>query len=493
MEMPKLSLIITSYNKAKFLRRCLDSVNKQLTDEVQAIVIDDCSTDGSDKILLDYPRFDRVILLKNVGVSQARNEGIDYAKANAVAFLDGDDTLIDGAIGTMLAFTGRIDKWPIMQFGQKRIHSNGRIVYSNVLKGSYERAEPPKYWQMVWNKVYDKRFILAHSVRFRSGMRFGEDELFNLDLLEQCPKIWHAPQTLVCHWLDDDNSICRGGTLTNDDCLKLDNAISEKIAMASNERFKDFLLRRRNYLRGSKIFKDCEFSTQGTGKRDIVYMLREGKNEELRYSLRSVEQNFAYRQVWFAGGKPEGLEPDRYMGVEQDMPNKWENVRKILLAVCKNDEISEDFWLFNDDFFILKPCDDSLPQYYNGTLADQIKACEKWWGPYDYTIRLRHLAKTLEDAGLETLNYSVHKPILVNRKKALEVLKKYPNEPMFRALYGNYWKIGGVNCGDNKIRRNDKSIPSNWQFVSSQDDSFAQGIVGRQLRDMFKDKSRFEV
>lgn len=490
MEKPKLSLIIPVYNKAPFLRRCLDSVAKQMREDVQVIVIDDASTDGSDKIMLEYSEFDRIYLLENGGVSAARNEGLEYAKADAVAFLDADDALLPFALQNMVAYAERVDKWPIIQFGQKRINSNGDVHYSNAMKGSYERTGLPKHWQMVWNKVYSLELIREHSVRFREDMYFGEDELFNVDLLECVPKIWHTPHTLVAHHMDDMNSICRGGSVNCKACQKLDDAYTKKIEACEDKEWRDWMTHRRSYLRSCKMFKDAGYITKGTGKRDIVYLLREGKNEELVYSLRSVEENFAYRRVWFAGGKPDGLEPDEYMPIKQDAPSKWQNVRNMLVEVCKNDNISKDFWLFNDDFFVLEPCDDKLPTFYWKTLDDWIEHCKN---AAEYAGRLRHLKKTLEDAGLPIVNYALHVPMLINRKKALEVLEKYPDEPMFRALYGNYVGLNGVEMADYKLRRMDKKIEPGHIFVSTQDDSFHSGIVGRQLRDRFKYKSRFEV
>lgn len=490
MAKPKLSLIIPVYNKAPFLRRCLDSVAEQMRADAQVIVIDDASTDGSDKIILEYSEFDRIYLLENGGVSAARNEGLDYAKADAVAFLDADDALLPYALDDLVAYAGRVDRWPIIQYGMKRINSSGAITYPNINKGSYERNRPPKYWQMVWNKVYSLKLIREHSVRFRDGMYFGEDEMFNVDLLEFVPKIWHSPAHLVAHFMDDMNSICRGGSVGCKACQKLDDSYTEKIKECEDADFRAWMLHRRNFLRSCKMFKNAGYSTVGTGKYDIVYMLREGKNEELVYSLRSVEENFAYRRVWFAGGKPSGLEPDAYMPIKQDAPSKWENVRNSLIEVCKNDEISEDFWLFNDDFFVLEPCDDSLPNMYWKSLDDWIELCKN---ASEYVSRLKHLKKTLEDAGLPIVNYALHKPMLVNRKKALEVLEMFPDEPMFRALYGNYMKLGGVEEADYKIRRQNESLKDGFRFVSTQDDSFHCGIVGRQLRDRFKYKSRFEV
>ena len=60
---------------------------------------------------------------------------------------------------------------------------------------------------------------------------------------------------------------------------------------------------------------------------DIVYLLREGENDELRYSLRSVERNFPHDRVIFYGGKPDGIEPDEYIHIEQNEPTAQWNTR----------------------------------------------------------------------------------------------------------------------------------------------------------------------
>ena len=114
----------------------------------------------------------------------------------------------------------------------------------------------------------------------------------------------------------------------------------------------------------------------------------------------------------------------------------------------------------------------------------------------DYTRRLRHLCQTLERAGKDCLNYGVHKPMLINREKMLQVLKMFPDEPMNRALYGNYWDIGGVRRKDMKIRvlsyPNMAEVKTQWEFLSTSDESFDNGEVGAFIKGKFKNKTRFE-
>lgn len=228
-------------------------------------------------------------------------------------------------------------------------------------------------------------------------------------------------------------------------------------------------------------------------KYDIVYFIKDSpKNEELRYSLRSVEANWEYRDVWFYGGCPDDLCPDRRITKKQQGLNKWEKVRNMIREVCQNDEISEDFWLFNDDFFILSRGAIDLLPTFNGELIDYIESIMKrnHGSNSEYTMRLRATIKALD--GLTTFNYEVHKPMLINRGKALEVLDKYPGTGGFRSLYGNYWQIGGIDRQDMKIKELSASDWEDWEFLSTSDKSFREGEVGKYLRDKFKEKSRFE-
>lgn len=225
---------------------------------------------------------------------------------------------------------------------------------------------------------------------------------------------------------------------------------------------------------------------------DIVYILRDGENEELRYSLRSVERNFKFNKVWFYGGKPIGFMPDHHVRYIQLGNSKWQKVRNTMVEICQNDDITKDFWLFNDDFFVMKPVKNP-PNYYDGTLEQRIAEIEQSIsGRSLYSSLLRNLVATLQDAGIdEPLNYAHHTPMLINRKKMLATLAKYPNEPMFRALYGNINKIGGENMPDVKFYQNRQPFPIGT-FVSTADDSWHYEKIGQIIRDTFTSESRFE-
>lgn len=222
---------------------------------------------------------------------------------------------------------------------------------------------------------------------------------------------------------------------------------------------------------------------------DIVYFVKDTEsNEELRYSLRSLK-NFPHRKVWFYGGCPKGLKPDVHIKVNQDQPNKWMNIFKMFKMVCLNDQISKNFWLFNDDFFVMKPVTKG-PNYFEGDLYKRVVTLEdKHDGITPYSRQLRYTLQELEGMGCTTKNYALHVPMLINRNNGQELIN-IMDGPMIRCLYGNYFNIGGEEHCDVKIDSKTKEY-KDGEYLSTNDNSFA-GLVGQQIKDRFKDKCKYE-
>lgn len=495
-----ISLIIPVYNKAKFLSRCLKSVENQYDKSAQIIIVDDGSTDGSEKICDYYEKIGfEVYHTKNRGVSAARNFGMKKAWGEYIAFLDADDALSPDAIATMAKYAKNGKN--IIQFNHYRYinGADGLPVQKIIAEGDKTLETTPRYWPMVWNKMYKTDFLKSHNIEFLEGMQFGEDEMFNVECILKNGGLYCAYPTIYLHYFDDTASLCRGG-LNLDKIKGLDLALKKRLLAEEDNRNVYWLNRVINRHHRSNTFRKYGFREEGRGDYDIVYFVKnDPHNEELRYSLRTVEENWKYRDVWFYGGCPEGLKPDKHISVEQNGSTKFENVRDMMRRVCMNDEITEDFWLFNDDFFILKPMPENYQPQYNGTLYERIVNIENRQGlmATAYTKELRKLATELKKAKLGCLNYAVHKPMLINRKKMLEVLNRFPGQPMIRALYGNYYKIGGEDKHDMKVELLDFEkmgmVAEKWEFLSTSDESFERGTAGRFLRGRFNKRSRFEV
>ena len=496
---PRVSLIIPVYNKAPFLRRCLDSIEP--VGGLEVIAIDDCSTDDSGKILDEYKDSFKVIhRKKNYGVSSTRNYGMKLAKGRYIAFLDADDEFVSNATATLVKVAKNPMSHNIIQYGRYVCKQLPMRILRTSRGGWYDLHDlPKKSWVLVWNKLYRREWIEEHGFRFREDLTFGEDEIFNIDALEANKGMWIISNALVNHYLDDLNSICRGG-LCLDWIQTLHQELIKRANTAEDDEVAQWLWEVIYMHENSKTFREFGFvkkPIERKGKYDVVYLLKDTKeNPELKYSLRSVVENFPFHKVVFCGGKPDKLKPDLYIKVDQCMPSKWENTWNNLRHLAMDDRVTEDFWLFNDDFFILQRVAESMPPTYYGTIDFIIDKTERGFGrPITWTTRLRHLKETLKNSGKGTLNYAVHKPMLINRKKLEELLNKFDDEPMVRALYGNYYEIGGVDEPDRKVRTMNYNLSrvAGWDFVSTQDDVFKSGNIGKWIRDRFPEPSRFEI
>lgn len=224
---------------------------------------------------------------------------------------------------------------------------------------------------------------------------------------------------------------------------------------------------------------------------DIVYFVKDTPdNEELRYSLRSLS-NFPHRKVCFYGGCPKGLKPDHHVYVKQDKDNKWKNVSMMLDMACKNPQITKDFWLFNDDFFIMEKIKQPK-NYYRGDLYKRIVQLEDVYKGFTaYSKLLRNCAKELEALGCTTKDFSLHIPIKINKEDMLSV-RKLTDFEGFRSLYGNYYNIADDTMNDCKITSLDKEYKGGC-YLSTDDRAFKDGIVGKQIRERFPDKCKYEL
>lgn len=204
---------------------------------------------------------------------------------------------------------------------------------------------------------------------------------------------------------------------------------------------------------------------------DYVYICRNGQNEELRYSIRSLEMNMPTGRVWIFGYRPEWYIGD-FVKVE-DIGKKFDNIKNCISTISKNSEVSDDFILMNDDFFALKKIN-KIEDYNGGLLEDKILRYKESRMSPKYIKLLELTLKQLQKNGIDTpLDYDIHVPITMNKN----ILEKALNFAFFpRSAYGNLIKLKSTNISDVKIYGRDKKF--DWEqilnnnFVSTEDNSF---------------------
>ena len=227
---------------------------------------------------------------------------------------------------------------------------------------------------------------------------------------------------------------------------------------------------------------------------DFVYICRDGENEELRYSIRSVLNSFPEAKVWLVGGKPEWYSGHCVL-VEQNS-NKYANALKNLKSLCEHPKISNNFVLMNDDFFIIKKIN-SVDQFYNGLLSDKINRFTQITGSSMYIKKLITTNKKLIDLGIKNpIDYELNTPMPMNKTGLLDVIEKYP-ECLWRSMFGNLYNVGGTQMDDVKIYVNKRhlarsnEITDNSIYMSTEDTSL-KVMLDKMLRQMLPEPSIYE-
>lgn len=226
---------------------------------------------------------------------------------------------------------------------------------------------------------------------------------------------------------------------------------------------------------------------------DYVYLCRDGNNEELRYSIRSLEANVPNSKVWVVGGKP-----DWYIGNHirvYQHGSKYKNARKNLNAIFRSPQISEHFVLMNDDFYILNPLEE-IPYLHSGPIQNKINRYRELNINSSYLRQLENTQKYLNSMGIESpLDYELHVPMPISKPS---IRTAVTTVCLWRSFHGNVNRVGGTYMEDVKVygeTRKEKvefdyADPS-INFLSSEDRSF-QKLGEEILFDRFSKPSSYE-
>jgi hypothetical protein len=229
---------------------------------------------------------------------------------------------------------------------------------------------------------------------------------------------------------------------------------------------------------------------------DYVYICREGENEELKYSIRSVEKHLPPGRIWVVGGKPSWY-VGHHIPVKQEGP-KYENAIENIRAACESKQISSTFVLMNDDFFAIKPLEE-VPTYVGGFMVEKVALYSAISPRSTYTKILLRTSMKIGRIGMDLpRDYELHVPMMMNKARLLSVINAHP-DCLWRSMYGNIYRVGGLYITDVKYYvRDAMKVKSHdyrsslYPFVSSEDDSFK--VLKRELlNNMFPNPSRVEA
>ena len=201
MAQPLVSIIVPVYNGEKTIERCLRSIQNQSYSNIEVLVVNDGSSDHTDRIIKKYAQRDsrfRYIEKENTGVSDSRNVAMAEAKGDYFQFVDGDDWLVKQAteefVNTALTYGCDMVISDFYRVCGRRIYTKGHIdagpVITRMKYAEYMMEAPANfYYGVLWNKFFRADIIRTFALKCSTQLDWCEDFQFNLEYLQYVGKV----------------------------------------------------------------------------------------------------------------------------------------------------------------------------------------------------------------------------------------------------------------------------------------------------------------
>ena len=231
-EQPKVSVVIPVYNAERYLRTCLDSVVNQTLENIEIIIINDGSTDGSLRIIEDYAERDNRITVfdgPNVNVSHATNIGLDMASGEYVARVDADDYIKPTMYAEMyktasennldvlktdhINFTGEYDTF--RQIYKDKLSGGMKTYYNEVLSDDINAPDEKTTYKylynahnsIMWDGLYRRDFLNEYNIRWNEDVTSGADNGFFFQTVALAKRFMTVNKAYYFHRKDNNDSI----------------------------------------------------------------------------------------------------------------------------------------------------------------------------------------------------------------------------------------------------------------------------------------------
>lgn len=203
-----VSIIVPVYNVEEYIEQCISSILKQTYSNIELILVDDGSTDGSGRICDRYARLDRRIKLihqPNLGVVTARKRGAALATGSYIGFVDGDDYIEENLYQRLMECRENFDM--VISRWFREDGGNTRIAYDKISLGAYRTQEDMDFlldhlinvsipggtlqirsgfMTYMWNKIYRASIVREVLKDVDATISFGEDIDFTYRIFLKC-------------------------------------------------------------------------------------------------------------------------------------------------------------------------------------------------------------------------------------------------------------------------------------------------------------------
>ena len=204
---PLISIIVPAYNVEKYIKACLDSIIIQTYSNFEVIVINDGSTDQTEKILNEYesnPKI-RIFSQKNGGLSAARNQGLKLANGELVCFIDSDDSVKSDYLEKLVApFIEDVDVDITVCGYQEKFENSviNHVLKSQKITGTQATKDllikQQDFDVLAWNKLYRKSLFSDYKIEY-PVRQIHEDNLTTYKLFFHAQKIVYISDELYVY------------------------------------------------------------------------------------------------------------------------------------------------------------------------------------------------------------------------------------------------------------------------------------------------------
>lgn len=213
-----VSIIVPCYNSEKYIDRCVRSLLSQIYHDIEVVLVDDGSKDGTPKILDDLGSCDKrikVIHQENSGASSARNKGVECVSGEYLCFVDSDDYVTDEYVSSMVK-TIESDSVDLVLSGRELHYRSGTNetftpIYKILRDEGVREFFYEKSYKLVRGgpvgKLFKTSIIKEHNITFPIGIHYLEDAIFVLDYLLCSKSLASIPVTSYHYDLHADSLV----------------------------------------------------------------------------------------------------------------------------------------------------------------------------------------------------------------------------------------------------------------------------------------------
>ena len=211
MKRPAISVVMSTYNRAAFLPRAIDSILKQTFTDFEFIIINDGSPDETDKVLRLFSVKDKRIRVitneQNKGLIYSLNRGLDKARGKYIARMDDDDISLPTRFEKQYAFMEQNPDFAVVGSWIGRPESGKKWSFHN--ETNLDKIKMMLYLNLVPishpASFLRRSFLNKHAIRYSYDYKAAEDRKFWLDILDAGGKIGNIPEILLLFRLHETN------------------------------------------------------------------------------------------------------------------------------------------------------------------------------------------------------------------------------------------------------------------------------------------------